>query len=215
MATQEEELSAVFSGFLKNAPDDAKNPILAATADIVASFDRSAAIQEGQPLPAFQLPDALGKTVSSTELLKKGPILITFYRGTWCPFCNIALAHLQKHLAAFAALGVTVVAISPELPDTSLSETEKRGLTFPVLSDVGNAYARTLGIVWTQPDTLRPVFAKFGHNVAARNGDDSFAVPVPTTLLVDGAGVVRRAYIEPDYKKRLDPTVALQWAREL
>lgn len=140
---------------------------------------------------------------------------ITFYRGTWCPFCNLALAHLQKHLAEFEAKGVTLVAISPELPDTSLSESEKRGLKFPVLSDAGNAYARKLGIVWKQPDSLRPVFDSFGHNLPKRNGDDSLEVPIPTTLLVDGKGVVRNAFIEADYTKRLEPAVALEWVNKL
>lgn len=107
------------------------------------------------------------------------------------------------------------MAISPELPDTSLSESEKRGLKFPVLSDAGNAYARKLGIVWKQPDSLRPVFDSFGHNLPKRNGDDSLEVPIPTTLLVDGKGVVRNAFIEADYTKRLEPAVALEWVNKL
>ena len=110
---------------------------------------------------------------------------------------------------------MTLVAISPELPDTSLSETEKRGLTFPVLSDISNGFARKLGIVWKQPDTLRPVFGMFGNDLAKRNGDDSYEVPVPTTLLVDSKGIVRNAYIEPDYTKRLAPEDALAWVNAL
>lgn len=140
---------------------------------------------------------------------------ITFYRGSWCPFCNIALHHLQARIDEFAAQGVTLVAISPELPDTSLTTTEKLELKFPVLSDVGNGFAHKLGIVWKQPDTLRPVFEKFGHNLPARTGNDSFEVPVPTTLLVDKDGIVRNAFVEPNYTQRLDPEVALGWAKAL
>lgn len=143
------------------------------------------------------------------------PPRITFYRGTWCPFCNIALAHLQKRLADFSAKGVTLVAISPELPDTSLSESEKQGLTFPVLSDVGNNFARQLGIVWKQPDSLRSVFDKFGNSLKQRNGDESMEIPIPATILVDKKGIVRKTFIEADYMKRLDPKVALGWVDEL
>jgi peroxiredoxin len=101
------------------------------------------------------------------------------------------------------------------LPDTSLSTTEKHELKFPVLSDVGNGFARKLGIVWQQPDTLRSVFDNFGHNLSGRNGDDSFEVPIPTTLLVDKAGIVRNIFVDPDYTNRLDPEVALEWAKAL
>ncbi|CAM1506040.1 Fc.00g056810.m01.CDS01 [Cosmosporella sp. VM-42] len=209
------DLGQVFSRFQQTAPEEVKGPIVSAMSGIKATFNHNAVIREGDALPEFKLPNALGQNVSSKELLAKGPVLITFYRGTWCPFCNIALAHLQKHLLEFSAKGVTLVAISPELPDTSLSETEKRGLTFSVLSDVGNGLARKLGIVWKQPDSLRPVFETFGHDLEKRNGDDSLEVPIPATLLVDNKGIVKKIYVEPNYTKRLDPEVALKWADEL
>ncbi|KAL1888449.1 hypothetical protein Sste5346_009566 [Sporothrix stenoceras] len=210
-----EELSATLAGFQKNAPDFAKLPINAARADVVATFDRSGVIQGGATLPEFELKDATDKLVSANDLLSQGALLITFYRGSWCPFCNIALHHLQARIDDFAAQGVTLVAITPELPDTSLTTTEKLDLKFPVLSDVGNNFARKLGIVWQQPDSLRPVFEKFGHNLPKRNGDDSFEVPVPTTLLVDKTGIVRNVFADPDYTNRLDPEVALGWTKAL
>ncbi|CAK7221668.1 hypothetical protein SEUCBS140593_004643 [Sporothrix eucalyptigena] len=210
-----EELSATLAAFQKNAPEVAKTPINAARANIISTFDGSATISVGQPLPEFNLTDALGQKVSSKDLLSTGPLLIAFYRGSWCPFCNISLRYFQTHLEEFTALGVTLVAISPELPDTSLTTSDKLNLKFPVLSDVGNAFAHKLGIVWKQPDTLRPVFEKFGHNLSVRTGNDDFEVPVPTTLLVDGSGIVRNTFIEPDYTKRLDPEVAIEWVKAL
>jgi peroxiredoxin len=147
--------------------------------------------------------------------LANGPLLITFYRGSWCPFCNLELNALQKQLDEFKARGVTLVAISPELPDTALSTIEKNDLKFQVLSDVGQKFARQLGIVWKMPDNLRPVFEKIGHDLVKRNGDDSFEVPIPATLLVDRKGVVRNAYIEPDYTKRAEPETLLEWINAL
>ena len=157
------------------------------------------------------MTDALGKVVSSKTLLANGPILITFYRGEWCPFCNLHLASLQKHLAVFEAKGVSLVAITPQLPTETLSTAEKQGLKFTVLSDVGNKYARKLGIVWKMPETLRPVFKTLGHDFVKSNGDDSFELPIPASLLVDGNGVVRKTFVDPDYTKRLEPETALEW----
>ncbi len=107
------------------------------------------------------------------------------------------------------------MAISPELPATSLSTKEKHDLQYEVLSDVGNAYATKLGLLNQQPDSLRPVFDTFGFDLKARNGDDSFAVPVPATLLVDREGKVRNAYVEPDHTIRLETSKALEWVDEL
>ncbi|EHK47148.1 hypothetical protein TRIATDRAFT_291343 [Trichoderma atroviride IMI 206040] len=179
------------------------------------TFDINSTIQVGASLPAFKLPNALGNEVTSDSLLAKGPVLITFYRGDWCPYCNLALRSLQLHLDEFHAKGVTMVAISPELPNTSLSTTEKNELKFEVLSDVGNKFARQLGIVWDQPKSLDSVFEAFKVDLKERHGNDSMALPIPTTILVDGKGVVRNIHIDPDYRQRLETTTALAWVDAL
>lgn len=208
LATQ---LSAVSENFHKKAPPDLVELITTTNTNHKASFQPSSAIKVGDTLPSFNLTNALGKEVSSASLLAKGPLLMTFYRGEWCPFCNLALAAMQKHLSEFTAKGVTLVAVTPELPDHALTATEKHNLKYPVLSDVGNKFARQLGIVFRQPDAMRPVFQKLGHDLKGRNGDDSFEVPIPATLLVDRRGVVRNVYIDTDYAKRLEPSTALEW----
>jgi peroxiredoxin len=204
------QLTAISAG-LKDFPTEITGPILKAKSDIVASFDPSKAIQVGSKLPPFTLSDATGKQVSSSDLLSKGPLLINFYRGEWCPYCNLELRALQKHLPEIESKGTTLVAITPELPDTTLSTTEKNELKFTVLSDVGNKFAHELGIVFQQPDELRPVFKQIGNDLAARNGDDTFAVPVPATILVDKSGVVRNVHLDADWAKRLEPEVAVGW----
>ncbi|MCJ1320465.1 hypothetical protein MMC15_005804 [Xylographa vitiligo] len=209
------ELSAVFDHFQKVAPPPVFEAIRTANSNFHASFRPASTIQVGDTLPEFHLSNALGQQVHSADLLAQGPLLISFYRGEWCPFCNLELRALQKNLDKFTAKGVTLVAISPELPNQSLSTTEKHELKFPVLSDVGNKLARQLGIVFAQPDSLRPVFKAFGHDLVTRNGDDSFEVPVPATLLVDRRGVVRNLFVDTDYTKRLEPETALQWVDAL
>ncbi|TAQ87117.1 hypothetical protein B7494_g4580 [Chlorociboria aeruginascens] len=212
---QTAELNSIIANFKENAPAPVLEGITAANSDFQNAFKNQVTIKVGEKLPSFALSDALGKKVSSADLLAKGPILITFYRGEWCPFCNVALHNLQKNLDKFQAKGVTLVAISPELPNTSLSTTEKHDLKFSVLSDVGNKFARELGIVWKMPDSLRPTFKAFGNDLLTRNGDDSFEVPVPATLLVDGNGIVRNTYINPNYFERLEPSTALEWVDAL
>ncbi|KAL2867794.1 peroxiredoxin-like family protein [Aspergillus lucknowensis] len=192
-------------------PEELRNPILKANAQFQDSFDPRTAIQIGQTIPEFRLPNAVDEEVSSADLLSQGPLLITFYRGTWCPFCDLAVAALQKHLDEFKARRVTLVAITPELPDFSLSMTEKHNLRFPVLTDRGNAYAEKLGLLFRMPDSLRPIFDRIEHGLKGHNGDDSFTVPIPATILVDKEGVVRNAFIDPDYTKRLEPAVAIEW----
>ncbi|KAJ5444860.1 uncharacterized protein N7458_008732 [Penicillium daleae] len=205
------ELAGVRDNFYANAPQSITDPIKESLENLKAAYDPRTAIQVGAALPDFTLTDALGKAVSSKTLLANGPILITFYRGEWCPFCNLQLASLQKHLAEFEAKGVFLVAVTPELPTETLSTTEKRGLKFTVLSDVGNKYARKLGIVWKMPETLRPVFKTLGNDLVKSNGDDSFELPIPASLLVDGKGVVRKTFVDPDFTKRLEPETALEW----
>ena len=207
------QTSAVYNQFHYNSPQyaEASARVRKVNSDFQASFDPSATIQVGDALPEFRLKNATGKEVSSTELLDHGPLLITFYRGEWCPFCNLALAAMQKHLEDFKAKGVTLVAITPEIPDASLNTTEKHQLKFPVLSDVGNHYAKKLGITFQQPDSMRPVFKAMGHDLVAYNGDDSLVVPIPASLLVDQKGVVRNTFIDPEYSRRLEPSTALEW----
>jgi peroxiredoxin len=209
------QLENQFEGFKKNAPQPVQEIVGKAMKDHISSFKPENAIQIGDQFPSFTLPNAVGENVSSADLLGKGPMLISFYRGEWCPFCNLEVAALQARLGDFQAKGVTLVAVSPELPNGNLTMTEKHALQFPVLSDKGNTLARKLGIVFKQPDSLRPIFDKFGHDLVGRNGDDSFEVPVPATFLVDRKGVVKNSFVDPNYIKRLEPSTALEWVDAL
>ncbi|MCJ1250911.1 hypothetical protein MMC30_008139 [Trapelia coarctata] len=209
------QLSAVSSNAQKTLPPQTYDLFTSSRNDFIASFHPGSAIQVGNTLPPFSMPDALGNEVSSASLLAEGPILLTFYRGEWCPFCNRALCALQQHVPFYNAKGVTLVAVSPELPNTSLSMVEKHALTFPVLSDVGNKLAKELGLLSVQPDGFRANFKARGLDMMERTGSEELGVPVPATLLVDGQGVVREAYVEADYTKRLEPAIALEWIEKL
>ena len=209
------KLQAQHEAFSETVPDPITKPILGAREELLTTWDPSKVIKVGEELPSFTLPNAVGTKVSSSHLLTQGPIVIIFYRGEWCPFCNIALAGLQAHISDFKAKGVTLVAISPELPNDNLNITEKHRLDFAVLTDLRNEYAKKLGIVFKQSERVRPAFQKLGIDVPKRNGDDSFELPIPATLLVDRSGVIRNVYADPDYVKRVEPKTVLGWVDEL
>lgn len=214
MTTLNKELSGVLDS-LNDFPEAIKGPLLDAKDSFAQQFDTRGIIQVGDALPHFRLPGADGVEVSSEELLASGPILISFYRGEWCPFCNTTMRAFQKHMAEIRARGVTFVAITPELPDASLATISKNNFEFLILSDLGLEFAKRLNIVWEQPDALRPAFAKLGFDLKERNGDDSFQVPVPVTLLVDKEGIVRNVFAEGDFSKRIEPQEAIGWIDKL
>jgi len=165
------------------------------------------ALKVGQLVPDFTLPDAFGNQVSLKSLLAKGPVVIGFYRGEWCPFCNIELRALQEVVPRMQKLGATLVAISPEKPDHGIVMTEKNKLTFPVLSDSGNKVAGQFGIVFQVGEELS-AFARnaFKNDISLRNGQDSGELPVPALYVVDRAGVIRFAHIDVDYMtERAEP----------
>lgn len=178
--------------------------------DIRASGILDQAARAGDAFPATtNLVDAHGRPFDLTALIAERPVVLTFYRGGWCPYCNLELRAYQQALPQIAAAGAALVAVSPELPDHSLSTMEKNDLRFPVLSDVGGGLASALGIRFTLSDTVRPFYEKAGHALPERNGDGSWALPMPATFVIARGGRIIHASVEPDYRKRLDPRAAL------
>jgi peroxiredoxin len=208
------ELNAVRDAVSQKAPSHVVTTIQATTQRLKDSGLAMKALQPGQSIMDFELPDATGKIVNSADLRQSGPLLILFYRGVWCPFCNLTVQAYQERLPAFLQRGVTLMAISPQTPDKSLTLQQKHDLKFPVLSDSGNKIARQFGIVFQLDSALKKVQERFGVDIAAYNGDDRFELPIPATFLVSKNGKVVRSYVEADYMKRLVPETAIEWIDE-
>ena len=184
--------------------------------DLVAHGLSALALREGDVAPDFSLPDAHGHMVALKTLLDSGPVVISFYRGGWCPFCNLELRGLQRVLPEIVQMGASLVAISPQLPDNSLSTQEKNQLTFPVLSDVGNIVAKRFRIVFTLPTALVEANRAIGRELVEINGETGAAqLPMPATFVLDKSGVIRLAFVEEDWSKRLDPDIVLDTLRGL
>lgn len=206
LASQLQDVSASVSA---QAPAHVVETIDAANRRLAQAGIADKALQVGRPAPRFVLPDATGQSVDSARLLESGPIVVTFYRGAWCPYCNLELQAWQRHLPDLRARGASLVAISPQTPDASLTLAEKHALAFPVLSDAGNQVARQFGLVFTLDASLRPVYELFGIDLPAYNGDPSFELPVPATYLLERDGTIAGAWIDVDYRRRAEPSDVL------
>jgi peroxiredoxin len=171
--------------------------------------DFSAAPAVGAQAPNFRLPDARGGEVELAELRASGPVVVVFYRGPWCPYCNLQLAAFQGALDDITATGASLVAISPLTPDASLTHAERAGLGFHVLADTGNRVAREYGLVFTQADTSTAVSREVGLELRDYNGDDSHELPAASTFVISPDGTVRFASVSGDYRWRVGPEEVL------
>ena len=185
-------------------------------AEVLAVFDRSIAdfleqgipadsIKVGDVLEPFTLDDATGRPVSLDEITEQGPAVIVFYRGGWCPYCNLALRTYQEELLPqLGAFGARLVAISPQSPDESLSTVEKAALEFTVLSDPGSRLADRIGIAFEQADDVLAAQRKLGLDLSKVNAEGAVRLPRPTVLVVDQEHTVRFVDVQPDYTARTE-----------
>lgn len=180
-------------------------------AQLVNSGLADKSLKAGETAPDFTLPDAYGRPITLSVLLARGPVVLTFYRGDWCPFCNLTLRAYQAALPEINALQATLVAVSPQDPDNTLLTVEHKELTFPVLSDVGNHVARQYRLVWSVPEDQRSASVKLPQY----NGDDSWELPMAGTFVIAMDGTVKLASVDADWTHRLEPQVILATLRGL
>jgi peroxiredoxin len=192
-----------------NAPASAIATMHRATAELVASGQAEGAKRAGEVAPRFVLSDQDGEPVSSAGLLAKGPLVVTFYRGVWCPYCNMELAAVQAALPEILARGGSVVAISPQTPPNSRKSARQNGLTFPILSDIGGEIAKAFGLRFKLPDDLIELYRAFKNDLPIINADPSWTLPMPARYVIGTDGVIAYAEVNPDYTRRPDPSELL------
>ena len=213
--TLSKQTEQALNEFMASLPGEQQTTVANAFQELMASTVTSNAINIDDQASPFELPNVRGGSLSLSTVLQDGPVVLSFYRGSWCPFCNLELNALQAMLPEIKACGARLIAVSPELPDNSLSHAEKLGLEFDVLTDLGNEVARDYGLVMAIHETLRPLYLQWGLDVPAANGDDSYELPVPATYVIDTTGTIRAAYIEKDYTKRMEPAAIVDALKEL
>jgi peroxiredoxin len=182
-------------------------------ADIAETNVLERALKVGSKAPMFSLPNAKGGTTSLEALLKNGAAIVTFYRGGWCPFCNLQLRAMQQYLPEFRTMNATLVAISPEMPDSSMKTADKNKLQFEVMSDAGNTVAKAFGVVYTLPEKMR---AAYQSMLQRYNGvENAGELPIAATYVINKQGIVTYAFLDTDYRKRAEPASILRHLKEL
>ncbi len=209
-----EEILEYQKSMMGKIPEETMKIMMGATQKLIESGIAEKSLKAGDKAPEFSLPDAMGNTVSLKEILGNGPAVLNFYRGAWCPYCNLELKAFQETLPEIEAFGAKLVAISPNLSDKSLTSIEKHELKFDVLSDLGNKVARDFGLVFTLDDEIRKIYQTFGLDIPGHNGDKSWELPIPATYVIETDGTILHSFVNADYTKRMEPSEVIDVLRK-
>jgi peroxiredoxin len=208
--TLKQELDSFSAGFAEHMPGDILQRLQASIDEVRRTGLAEQALKAGDLAPEFALPNAEGRAVSLAELLQRGPVIVSFYRGAWCPYCNIELRAYQAMLPEIRAAGGDLVAISPQTPDHSVAAVQKNALAFEVLSDHGNRVAGLFGIAYPIPEIVKTIGARFGTDLAAINGSNDGHLPISATYVIARDRRIALASVDPDFRIRLEPAEALR-----
>ncbi|MBA2936807.1 AhpC/TSA family protein [Paenibacillus sp. CGMCC 1.16610] len=173
-------------------------------------------LNKGDQAPDFTLANPLGEQITLYDQLVNGPVILIFYRGGWCPFCNVQLRAYQQLLPEIQKIGGQLIAVSPQSPDNSLSQIEKEQLTFHVLSDQNGQVADSYNLLFELPAYLQNTFTDIlGRDLAKFNASDRWVLPVPATYLIDRQGIIRYAHTDPDFMNRAEPQEMIDLLKKL
>jgi peroxiredoxin len=173
-------------------------------------------LRSGELAPDFTLPNAKGERVRLSQRLARGPVVLSFYRGAWCPYCNLQLRGLQRSLPAFECLGAQLIAVTPQRPDRSLAQIDADGYKFEILSDRDSRVMRAYRLYFEVPPALSALYQRnLGLDLAEYNGPDRYLLPVPGTYVLDSQGRVRAAFADTDYTRRMEPADILAALKQL
>ena len=200
--------------FLQQVPQHIQSVMHKAEQKLKRSQILKHALSVGDRAVDFTLPNVEDEPVLLADLRANGAVVLSFYRGGWCPYCNLELRALQNINDGIRALGAQLVAVSPQNPDESLSTAQKRGLEFEVLSDSNNKVAAQYGLSFSLDESLRPIYEQWGADVAAVNSDPECMLPVPATYIIETDGTILHAFAEEDYTQRMEPEEVLKVLRE-
>ncbi|MGB6327945.1 MAG: peroxiredoxin-like family protein [Halarcobacter sp.] len=201
-----DELKNYQEEFSKKVPKEVQEIMLKATKKLAEDRLSKNALKVGDIAKDFKLANAANNQVSLFDELEKNDfVVINFYRGVWCPYCNLELKALQSINEELNNLGAKLIAISPQTPDASLSTKEKNELAFEVLSDSHNKIAKEYGLVFSLAEELRPIYESFGIDIVGLNQEDSFELPMPATYVINKNKEIIYSFIDEDYTKRCEP----------
>ncbi|MFY0630635.1 MAG: AhpC/TSA family protein [Flavobacteriaceae bacterium] len=208
--TLTEQLKELADGSVKRHPGIAQDIMKEAIDELIASKMIQKAYKTGNILPEIVLQNAFGELVNVNDILSNGKkVVVTFYRGGWCPYCNLELKALQNIIPQLEAKGAKLIAISPESHDNSLTTVEKNALNFEVLSDTNNVVAKQMNLVFQLPEKLQVLYQKFGIDLDSNQGNTNQELPIAATYVVESNGTISYHFLKEDYKLRADPSAIL------
>jgi len=194
------------NGFKAKVPQEIQEKMKVATKELEDARISKNALKVGDFAKEIKLPNAVGKEISLFDTLDNNEfVIVNFYRGEWCPYCNLELKALQSYNDEFKKLGASLIAVSPQSTDSSLSTKEKNELAFEVLSDANNIIAKDYGLVFSLADELKPIYLSFGIDIPSKNQENSYEIPMPATYLINKNKEIVFSFIDEDYTKRCEP----------
>ncbi|MGB0695352.1 MAG: peroxiredoxin-like family protein [Rhodospirillaceae bacterium] len=202
----QDQLDAFKEQFKTMVPAEAVETLSRSTQELIASGQADRALKAGQRAPDFTLTDQDGNAVALADLLAKGPVVLSFYRGVWCPYCNIELKALEAVADQVQARGATLVAISMQGAGDSRKSQRDNGLSFPILTDQAGALADSFGLRWSLQDYVIPVHKGFGVDLPKIHGDGQWHLPMPARYVIAQDGSIAYAEVNPDYTRRPEPS---------
>jgi len=201
------------AGKAKFTPED--KAVMEHSAEALAKSMPNPGLKVGDRAPDFILPNAFGKSISLYEELKKGPVVLVFYRGAWCPFCNLHLNILKQAQPKFEQYGAQLITVTPQKPDRSAAQIKKKKYTFEVLSDLDSSVMKAYKLFFKIDAELNKVYMKLGLDIAAFNGPGRTELPVPGSFVIDKQGIVQAMHADVDYKQRMEPSDIIKALQKL
>ncbi|MGD9000667.1 MAG: peroxiredoxin-like family protein [Granulosicoccaceae bacterium] len=205
MGALQDAIDAYNSALQEQVPSETLATMARCTQDLKAAGIEDRALRTGEAMPDFELPNQHGEMRRLSDYLAQSPVVLNVYRGGWCPYCNMEMKALHDVLPEIEAHGARLVGMAPETPDKAASTAERNEINIDILSDAGNRVVERMGLVFELPEALRHIYDKFGLDVSAYNGDDSFRLPVPATYIIARDGVIVGDFVNVDYTQRLEP----------
>lgn len=211
-----DDINAFQQEVIPTLSSDTLDALMGSISAVQQAGTADGALNVGDTIPDFSLQNAHGEQIDIKQCIASGPLVISFYRGAWCPYCNLEIKAQAAHLNQIRELGADLIAISPQVASKAEQQSTALSLNFNILSDVGNQVSKQFGLTFSLTEDVRPVLDdEFKFDIQGHNADDKYELPIPATYIVDQQGVIRFAFVDADYTKRLEPEVILEQLRAL
>ncbi len=204
MCTLQEQIKLLNDQLATQIPEETLESFLHSITDLQASYSAKEVIPIGAKFPEFELTDPSGQTIRLADIHTEEKLIIAFFRGSWCPYCNLELQALEKAVPLFNVKKARLIAVSPQIPVYNDNLQQTHQLSFPLLTDSGNTLAQQLGISFCLQDFVRPHYQQLGIQLKDFNAESNGMLPIPAIFVIDRNAIVRYIYLDPDYRNRIE-----------